>query len=91
MMCKYCDPTYKVKDSDETNLIEGGFKETYMEMFLTQSVDDESYWFLHVMKYNDDATTTSEFSIPVNNCPMCGRLLNTKKVETYKEIIDREG
>lgn len=90
-MCKYCDPTYKAKDRDETNLIEGGFKETNMEMFLTQSIDDESYWFLHVMKYNDDATTTSEFSIPVNNCPMCGRLLNFTKAETFEEIAEREG
>lgn len=91
MKCKYCDPTYKIKYRDETNLFKGGFKETSMEMYLTQSVDDESYWFLHVMTYNGDVTTTSEFSIPINNCPICGRLLNAKKVETYEEIIEREG
>lgn len=92
MMCKYCDPTYKVKDRDETNLIEGESKETHMEMFLTQSIDDESYWFLHIMKYDKETNEeTSEFSIPVNNCPICGRLLNYTKAKTFDEITEREG
>lgn len=90
-MCKYCDPTSKL-ERDELNLIEGQFEITHMEMFLTQSIDDESYWFLHILNYDKETNEEiSEFSIPVNNCPMCGRLLNAKPVKTYEELLEREG
>lgn len=86
-MCKYCDFSNIPNDRNDTNIIE---EHNDAEMYLTQSIDEENYWFLHLILYSNH-NPDELFSIPINYCPFCGRLLNFKHTDTYDDVIAREG
>ena len=72
-MCIFCKPfTGDVKNPADRRQVDFFDGDSNNEMFLTESIDDEHYWFLSII---DKESGTSDTTCQINFCPICGRKL----------------